>query len=1368
MSQTTRSNLYSASNGLQSSRSSRRSITPRAAQLLQIHRATDLDPLSDRSHATTANEQYSYEEEFNILRKIGVGELLRSTRCNTSIHIVEPKPIQVVLQWRNLGIPFLFRLLFFPLESLRAKDVPRSMMLSLVIFCHMLWQIVSLSMELYPSYAVFVLNILILIPELLLYLASRTTLSRQVALALPFMSTCGFFVMVGVNGPQDKLPLEGFLISYAIPIFLCTLSNRTTPRANMFHGILSLIVALSFNFIPGWSVSQVRHIVISILLIFLGNVMVAYIRDSMGQDQISMLLSSKVPVAIYSCEFQLIEYNKAFQYQFSVDPSQTYSLQDFMTCNMNWNQLHTDNHLDPCVGVGMDAEGADFWSIIAFDKIKVVHTYPVIHMQNLSCEVESVKRGLRLSDIRRDIQSNKQSLAYGSHDMLNYVSCINMAILSLRKRSKQSYVIDVLNCSTLMLEYQLRDTLDALKSKNHALKIYSCPFNMVIMVEEVVQILACYALQREVQLMCKIDPLMPVEFIGDQGRIKRILVNLVLNAIKFTNKGYVIVKALMPQGCDSVEFQVIDNGEGMTPETRARIFRPWDQGDLTERTSNRNDGVGLGLTSVKQQIALLQGSIKVESEKGRGSTFSVSLPLSPISSPPPPIPNFSMPPIRALLIMERGPLSELTMDMIKQLSERPLFCEIVSDEEQAHSLLRLRRQEYNLVFVDYNFRRFAETFYLRNISSAQGNVHDSEPDQGMKATAGVAPAHGPLSGTGLNTHHQGFAAAPGVPTASGLSSGLQPLPSGLPVNISGAATNLPTPISAAIPSPSPAELLRSRATTSESGVHASYEGSGQPFDRRALSNGQGKHDLGFNADIGGGRVRLQAIEDLGDYVKPNRYDSNGIPIMDDAQLKGVFGGLRFVLFSNRVAEDKTVSTHLYSAKLFKPLQQQQLRRTIANLVEGTTRPEAQHSSFLSLRFLIADDNEMIRESLRIFLEDQGHVARFASNGPECVAIFRESLISEQSRFDIILLDQRMPDPGDGSEACRSIRNIESNYGRVANPIPIFFMSCEEMDSHDLYETTGANGHIDKTNRQQELMNIITHHCNPRPSNPGANQQPNTPAMFQMVAMTFPGQPNQVSLVANQTGVYTAHGQTLSHPQAFGGLQHATAQGFVGGGGVAGGHRPANVVPPLPLHTLIPNALPGTTPSMFPPPLPYDMGNNNNVQGNALPSIPYVLPPLIAPQGHLQGMGNVQNMGLPQRLRPLVDHQSSDPSAQSPRTHALSQFFAQPIVLPAHLQRPVVPTEVPQPQLQPQFQHQTQHQTQPDVASDPHPSSVSASKPDHASIASGLVTRFARTDHRVYHEPHYQGDAPALNISLDAGQTLANGDVESPLPGVPTT
>ena len=153
----------------------------------------------------------------------------------------------------------------------------------------------------------------------------------------------------------------------------------------------------------------------------------------------------------------------------------------------------------------------------------------------------------------------------------------------------------------------------------HPLSLKSC-------LDECLLPLQLPASHKDVQLFYRIAPEVPDTVLGDAGRLRQVLINLVGNALKFTEHGEVRVEVGLadqsPAPNDSslrLRFAVHDTGIGMTEEEVKRIFEPFTQADTS--ITRRYGGTGLGLTIVSRLVALMQGEVQVKSQLGVGSTF---------------------------------------------------------------------------------------------------------------------------------------------------------------------------------------------------------------------------------------------------------------------------------------------------------------------------------------------------------------------------------------------------------------------------------------------------------------------------------------------------------------------------------------------------------------------------------------------------------------------------------------------------------------------------------------------------------------------------------------------------------------------------
>lgn len=237
-------------------------------------------------------------------------------------------------------------------------------------------------------------------------------------------------------------------------------------------------------------------------------------------------------------------------------------------------------------------------------------------------------------------QAKSEFLAAMSHEIRTPMNGVIGMIDVLARSSLKAHqvaMVDLMRESAHSLLTIIDDILDFSKIEAGRLDIESEPLAISDVVERVCAMLNRLAEKQKVELTLFTDPQLPDEVLGDALRLRQVLVNLINNAIKFSGRGSttgrVAVRAMLT-GSDTdrvvVEFQVIDNGIGMSEATIASLFNAFTQADAS--TTRRFGGTGLGLAISANLARLMGGSIQVQSVPGGGSTFAARLPFA-LSAP---------------------------------------------------------------------------------------------------------------------------------------------------------------------------------------------------------------------------------------------------------------------------------------------------------------------------------------------------------------------------------------------------------------------------------------------------------------------------------------------------------------------------------------------------------------------------------------------------------------------------------------------------------------------------------------------------------------------------------------------------------------
>jgi PAS domain S-box-containing protein len=308
--------------------------------------------------------------------------------------------------------------------------------------------------------------------------------------------------------------------------------------------------------------------------------------------------------------------------------------------------IYINYRKSPLLDEGIHAEN---WCTVANDEERflAIDAAPIYdHDRKLIAVVENLRdmttqKNLEVELLRtRDdalnaAKSKSEFLANMSHEIRTPMNGV-LGMLQLTKdfdlpAECQDYINTAHNSAEALLDI-INDILDFSKIEAGKLNIENVELDLQEIVDDVCSLLSQRLKGKQVELLTYVDNKIPASMKGDSTRLRQILINLIGNAIKFTEKGEIVVRVtreVTDNNCTTIKVAVTDTGIGISKEAQASLFEAFTQADGT--TTRRFGGTGLGLTICKQLVEMMGGVLSVESEPGKGSTFFFTLALEVIA-----------------------------------------------------------------------------------------------------------------------------------------------------------------------------------------------------------------------------------------------------------------------------------------------------------------------------------------------------------------------------------------------------------------------------------------------------------------------------------------------------------------------------------------------------------------------------------------------------------------------------------------------------------------------------------------------------------------------------------------------------------------
>jgi len=655
---------------------------------------------------------------------------------------------------------------------------------------------------------------------------------------------------------------------------------------------------------------------------------------------------------------------------------------------------------------------------------------------NVEKEMEQAKELMKAKDAAIAASHAKSEfLANMSHEIrtpMNGILGMAELLAHTEVNDRQKEFLNVINNSASALLTIINDILDFSKIEAGALELDIMPFDLKNSINDVTSLLSANAQAKGLELIINYPVDMPSAFMGDAGRLRQVITNLLGNAIKFTEEGHITidVKINLKDTLGFVNISVEDTGIGIPPDKLATIFEKFTQADGS--TTRVYGGTGLGLTISKRIIEIMHGNLKATSVLGEGSTFQFQIPLQR---------DLNAEDVTYDLTAIRGKKALIIDDihtnrqvLFEQLKSWGVEAIAVKDGVEALEVIKQQQTTgapFDVILLDYLMPALNGQELARVISKAE-NIQDvpiimlSSCDQSISTQE--------LNDIGIQSYLM-----------------------------------------------KPVREKRLFDTITNVLSHPDNQPHNRPKIQPEKIELQQVDLLSPETSISETSISETSISETSKPETPNHdaAKTHAVPLSQSLSLAQEDIDDLNALLPSLIDKKPMANNSLMDIAADNSLEGNLVDIDIDDIIESEPNASLQTDSGLSsnsalkmsdkLEILVAEDFPLNRDVVKLMLADTDFAPVFAVNGKEAV----DTYIQEHARFAAILMDVSMP-VMDGYQATKNIRAYEAKHGLPAKSI-IALTGHALSDDRESCIEAGMDDYLTKPVKQNDLIGVLSQH-----------------------------------------------------------------------------------------------------------------------------------------------------------------------------------------------------------------------------------------------------------------------------------------------------